>query len=79
MKMLSLNWLPTNQQSDQLLELLEWLFATKNKFDICIVVLLFEGYENIEMLTALLLYVLVFRKASISSPYKLALRTTSNK
>ena len=35
MKMLSHNWLltdqPTNQQSDQLLELLEWLFATKNK------------------------------------------------
>ena len=23
---------PTNRQSDQLLELLEWLFATKNKF-----------------------------------------------
>ena len=24
------NWGPTNLQSDQLLELLEWLFATKN-------------------------------------------------
>ena len=30
MKMLSNNWSPTNQLSDQLLELLERLFATKN-------------------------------------------------
>ena len=33
--MLSHNWLqterPTNQLTDELLELLEWLFATKNK------------------------------------------------
>ena len=30
MKMLSHIWGPTDQQTDQLLELLEWLFATKN-------------------------------------------------
>ena len=30
MKMLSHIWGPTDQQTDQLLELLKWLFATKN-------------------------------------------------
>ena len=31
--MLSHNWLPTDRPlTDQLLELLEWLFATENKF-----------------------------------------------
>ena len=31
--MLSHKWLPTDRPlTDQLLELLEWLFATKNKF-----------------------------------------------
>ena len=34
MKMFSHNWLPTDQLTDQLLELLEWLFATKNSQDL---------------------------------------------
>ena len=29
--MLSHNWLPTNRLTDRLLDMLEWLFATKNK------------------------------------------------
>ena len=32
MKMLSHIWGQTNRQTDQLLELLEWLFATKNSY-----------------------------------------------
>ena len=35
MKMLLHNWLGTDRQSDQLFELLEWLFATKKRNRSC--------------------------------------------